>query len=91
VELGAQRLDRTGDRLGAAMGAITQRVRGRLERRAASLDALSPLRVLGRGYAVARDADGRLLRRVGDFPAGARFRLTVQDGDVAARVLEAGT
>jgi exodeoxyribonuclease VII large subunit len=86
VELGAQRLERTGDRLGAGIAAVLERGRARLDRSAASLEALSPLRVLGRGYAVARDDAGRVLRRVADFPAGAAFRLTVRDGDVAARV-----
>jgi exonuclease VII large subunit len=41
--------------------------------------------VLGRGYALARDPSGRVLKRTADFSAGAGFRLTVQDGDVAAR------
>jgi exodeoxyribonuclease VII large subunit len=88
VELGAQRIERTGDRLGAAMATVLERGRTRVERTAASLEALSPLRVLGRGYAVARDDAGRVMRRLADFPAGAGFRLTVQDGDVAARVAE---
>lgn len=52
---------------------------------AASLDALSPLAVLGRGYAVARDADGRVLRRSDQFAPGIHFTLTVSDGTVAAR------
>jgi exodeoxyribonuclease VII large subunit len=56
-----------------------------LARLAASLDALSPLRVLERGYAVARDAEGRVLRRVADFPPGLRFRLRVTDGELPAR------
>jgi exodeoxyribonuclease VII large subunit len=46
---------------------------------------LSPLRVLARGYAVARDADGRVLRRVEQFPPGRSFRLRVTDGEVPAR------
>jgi len=85
VEVGAQRLDRTGDRLLAAAGGAGARARARLDRAAATLEALSPLRVLGRGYALARDGAGRVLSRTADFPAGAAFRLTVRDGDVAAR------
>jgi exonuclease VII large subunit len=52
----------------------------------AALRALNPLRVLARGFAVARDPGGRVLRRTADFPGDARFRLTVSDGDVPARV-----
>ena len=37
---------------------------------AAQLEALSPLRVLARGYSVAQDDDGRVLKRVADFPPG---------------------
>ena len=55
------------------------------DRLQASLDALSPLRVLGRGYAIARDDAGRVLRRAADFAPSVRFRLTVSDGDVMAR------
>lgn len=57
-------------------------------RLAASLNALSPLRVLGRGYAVPRDAEGRLLRRVADFEPGTPFTLSVSDGAISARVEE---
>ena len=56
--------------------------------RAAQLDALSPLKVLERGYAVARDEDGRVLKHASDFSAGFDFRLTVSDGDIAARAVE---
>jgi exodeoxyribonuclease VII large subunit len=56
-----------------------------VSRLAASLDALSPLKVLERGYAVARDAGGRVLRRVADFAPGGAFRLRVTDGEVPAR------
>ena len=50
------------------------------------LDALSPLRVLGRGYAVARTVDGRVLKQQADFVADLPFQLRVADGDVRARV-----
>jgi exodeoxyribonuclease VII large subunit len=86
AEAGRQRLDRTADRLAGAVGARLERGRARLDALGATLDALSPLRVLHRGYAVARDADGHVLRRVAQFPAGTPFRLTLADGDVAARV-----
>jgi len=72
-------------RMGASCARRAQEGRGRAEQLAASLDALSPLRVLERGYSVARDSDGRVLRRVADFPAGSRFRLRVTDGEVPAR------
>ena len=81
-----ERLARTGDRMQAALGRLVEEQRGRVERRAAQLEALSPLRVLARGYGVAQDRDGRVLKRVADFPPGSSFRLRVSDGTVPARV-----
>jgi exodeoxyribonuclease VII large subunit len=83
-----ERLERAGDRIAAGMGRQMERSRARLSEGGARLDALSPLRVLERGYAVARDADGRVLRRAAQFVPGLGFRLRVSDGEVPARVGE---
>jgi exodeoxyribonuclease VII large subunit len=53
----------------------------------ASLDALSPLKTLERGYAVARAPDGSPLSSVADFVVNAEFALVVRDGQVQARTL----
>jgi exodeoxyribonuclease VII large subunit len=58
----------------------------RLAQLAAGLDALSPLKVLQRGYAVARDQAGAVLKRVAQFAPDMAFFLTVTDGDVPAAV-----
>ena len=87
-ELVAQRCDRTLDRLGAAMALRIERGRHRLSGVSGQLDALSPLKTLERGYAVARDVEGRVLKRVAQFSPGLSFRLRVVDGDVPARVRE---
>jgi exodeoxyribonuclease VII large subunit len=71
--------------------AIRRRLSGlaaRLDQYAATLDALSPLAVLGRGYAMARGGDGRILKRVADFTPGQVFTLRVSDGEVPARMEE---
>ncbi len=83
-----ERLARVADRLRPALDRRVAIARADTERLAAALHALSPLRVLGRGYAVPRDPEGRLLRRVADFVPGAHFTLNVSDGTVAARVEE---
>jgi exodeoxyribonuclease VII large subunit len=88
LDLALQRTARTADRLSAGMQRQVDRRTTRLEQAAAKLDALSPLKVLARGYAVARDDSNRVLKRVGDFSPGAPFRLTVTDGDVRAAALE---
>jgi len=84
----AERLDRTVDRLAGAIERRLERHRHALAATSGRLDALSPLRVLGRGYALARDAEGRVLKRVAQLPPGLPFRLRVSDGEVAARVAE---
>ena len=80
------RLDRTGDRLTGAMQTRLGQSRALLTAHSARLDALSPLKILARGYAVARDAKGRVLKQVKQLPAGKDFRLRVTDGEVDARV-----
>jgi exodeoxyribonuclease VII large subunit len=75
-------------RLEPAMARIVTSRRADLSRLAAQLDALSPVAVLGRGYALARDRQGRVLRRIDDIPAGMRFTLTLLDGDLPARAEE---
>jgi exodeoxyribonuclease VII large subunit len=72
-------------------GAVERGLRARrdgLAATAARLQALSPLNVLSRGYAVPLDGAGRVLRRVDDFAAGAPFDLRVADGVVPCRVSE---
>ncbi len=88
AELGKERLERTADRLGAAVQRQLQVRRHRLEQLAATLDALSPLKVLERGYAVARDEAGHVLKRAADFSPGLAFRLGLADGEVRARTVE---
>jgi exodeoxyribonuclease VII large subunit len=75
-------------RLMPALERTIERPRARLGQAAAQLQALSPLAVLGRGYAVVRDENGRILRRTADFLPRSRVAITVADGMVAARVEE---
>lgn len=86
ARLGLERVERAGDRLDAALEAVLDRHRHHLARLTAQLDALSPLRVLERGYAVATAPDGRVLKRRADFAPAATFSLRVSDGRVGARV-----
>jgi exodeoxyribonuclease VII large subunit len=86
TRLAEERLARTGDRLRSAVESAVHTRQNLTERLAAQLDALSPLRVLGRGYAVPLGLDGRVLKRRADFVPRESFRLRVADGDVGARV-----
>jgi len=62
---------------------------GRLGALAGRLESLSPLAVLGRGYAVCWDESRtRIIRTAGDVSAGDRVRVTLGEGELSARVLE---
>jgi exodeoxyribonuclease VII large subunit len=86
--LGRERLERTADRLTGAISNLVEQRRTLLLRLGAQLDALSPLKVLERGYAVARDDSGRVLKQTRDFAPGMEFGLTVFDGEVTARAVD---
>jgi exodeoxyribonuclease VII large subunit len=51
---------------------------------AGRLNALSPLATLSRGYAVARDSNGKALTSTRQFRAGLSFELLLHDGKVGA-------
>ena len=55
---------------------------------AASLDAMSPLKVLGRGYAMAQNGDGTILKSWRDVTAGERVSVTLGAGGFTATVDE---
>ena len=57
-------------------------------RLAASLDAMSPLKVIGRGYAIAADIRGELIRSIDDVKPDDKLRLCVNDGIIKCRVEE---
>ena len=55
---------------------------------AAALDALSPMKVLTRGYAVAQTADGAVLRSVSGVLPGEEVSVTLSDGVLECSVLK---
>lgn len=57
-----------------------------LARDAASLDALSPLKVLSRGYSIAYDGDGKVVTQAAAFAPGDALRVRMADGDVLGTV-----
>jgi len=69
-----------------AMEMQLQQARERLGLAAASLDALSPLAVLQRGYAIARDKSGALLRDAKSVAVGDEVRVRLEKGKLNTRV-----
>jgi exodeoxyribonuclease VII large subunit len=70
----------------AAILARLDDARARLGIAVASLDALSPLAVLKRGYALAQDEKGNLLRSAHGVSAGDAVRLQLSEGLLYCRV-----
>ena len=79
-------LDYLRARLSAAGEKSLSRSRQDYVRLASSLDALSPLKVLARGYAVASRADGWVLRRCEDADEGEMIDVRLSDGSLHCRV-----
>lgn len=73
-------------RLASATQNTLMRSRARLAQQAAALDAMSPLKVLSRGYAVTTDEAGAVLRSVQQTKQGDVIHVRLSDGTVDAQV-----
>jgi exodeoxyribonuclease VII large subunit len=79
-------------RLGAAVLRRRHRADAQLRDCASRLEALSPLAVLGRGYAVAWNEDrSRVLRTASTVAAGDRVVVTLADGELDCAVVDTKT
>ena len=79
-------LDRSRERLAAAEEQILAKRRQQFVALTASLDAMSPLRVLTRGYAIPTDEAGNVVRSVTEIRTGDRLSLTMSDGSLGCLV-----
>jgi exodeoxyribonuclease VII large subunit len=75
-----QRVDDRVERLDAALRVGLERARAQLVAGRAQLEALSPLRVLGRGYSLARTEDGVVVTSVARLEVGKRLVTVFADG-----------
>ncbi|MES1157701.1 MAG: exodeoxyribonuclease VII large subunit [Haliangium ochraceum] len=76
--------------LGTAGQRLVQRRRGPFDSLGHKLDALSPRRVLDRGYSLAFGADGHLLTDGAQARAGDLIRVALKRGEIAATVVDRG-
>lgn len=79
-------LDHQGRRLAHGLSGTMAKERERFARLAASLDALSPLKVLGRGYALTCTASGGIVSSVEHVAVGERIAVRLADGILDCRV-----
>ena len=83
-----QQLNAQAANLAAAMRTRLLAANAALDRRSASLEALSPLAILNRGYALVFDAKGRLAKDAARLKVGDELSARLARGQVKARVLK---
>lgn len=81
-----ERLRALAPRPQAATVRALQRHALRLHGLARSLEAVSPLATVARGYAILQHEDGRIVRSVGDVDRGQRLDARLRDGALKLRV-----
>jgi len=79
-------LDHLSHRLTAAETQLLGEKKREYVRLAAALDAMSPLKVLARGFSVTTDADGRVVRDPFDVAVGDIVHIQIERGSLDCRV-----
>ncbi|MDN6298074.1 MAG: exodeoxyribonuclease VII large subunit [Halomonas sp.] len=82
----SERLAALAGRLENAMRQQLQTRQARLTSAARELNAVSPLAVLGRGYAIAQDAQGQIIHRAADTAPSQRLKLRLGEGSLSVEV-----
>ena len=82
------RLSLLTQRQTAAINGIIDSADEKLKIRMASLDALSPLSVLRRGYAITQNDRGQILRNVSEVSLGENVQIRLANGKLKAEVSE---
>ncbi|VFR85607.1 Exodeoxyribonuclease VII large subunit [plant metagenome] len=86
VRRAAERLARVQAALAQAGRRLTPARQAALQALSGQLRALDPQQTLARGYAIARDTDGRIVRDAGTLARGARLSLRFARGEAQADV-----
>lgn len=80
-------LDGYSDRMSSCMTSVFIAQKNRFELEMRRLDAFSPLKVLGRGYAIA-EKDGRVIKSINDVSLSDDISLKVADGKINCKVID---
>jgi exodeoxyribonuclease VII large subunit len=87
LRMRSQTLDQLEDRMQRLMKHRLQLLRAKLSERTSSLEALSPLSVLTRGYSITQQAsDGTVVTDAAQVESGERLRIILKSGQVIAKV-----
>ena len=88
LERNSRDVEAMAARLEAGASRIVRPHEAKVASLAATLDALSPLKVLGRGYAIARDGGGHVVTDASSLAAGDAVSVRLGTGSFGARVTE---
>ena len=88
LEQRGKNLEHLKTRLIAAQTQQLQHKRQRFIAATSKLDAMSPLKVLSRGYSIVNADNGNILRSVYQTAPGEKIRVTLSDGSLSAVVAE---
>lgn len=88
LEQRSKSVELLGNRLTAAQSTVLNQHNQHYLTLAAKLDALSPLKVLTRGYAMVQDTGGEVIRSVKQTATGGAIEITLRDGTVNATVTQ---
>ena len=88
IRLGLERLQVLSDALKKALYNRLRQWEDQLLIFGEKLDALSPLRVLGRGYSLVRTDAGEIVRQVSQLLIDQRLRILLGEGEVDVRIVE---
>jgi exodeoxyribonuclease VII large subunit len=89
IERAHQTIDLLSDRMDRAQARVTERAQARLVNIAGRLEALSPLKVLSRGYAAISTSSGKVVVKAADLSVGDTVKIAFADATRIARI-EAG-
>ena len=88
VELQRMKTDNLVNRMIACIQKDVSNSKTQLSNLSGKLDALSPLQVLARGYAIAYDADNRVLTQAKDVAVGSQISILLHSGKLQCMVNE---
>ena len=88
IEQREQNLQMLKNRMIAAQNQNIHRKNQRYIAAVSKLDAMSPLKVLTRGYSMAQTERGEVLRSVSQVELGERIHISLADGSLSATVME---
>ena len=73
-------------RLSLSMMHLREKLEDSVKKQTDLLNSLSPLSVLHRGYSVAVDKSGNLLRSINDVQSGEELKVRLEDGTIQTKV-----